>query len=237
MAALTLIAVSITTILGGGSVPTTVDNDFAEIVDNYNTFENVRIVDNTDVFPLVEKSEPEAVSVPAPPIEVPADALITFEASAVVVTPAPPPPPPPPAPAAPATVSRDASSRASSVGRAVGAPNGQIPGDALCSLSWDPASLLRCDAADALEAAAANGMPTVGMTDAYRSYASQVAVKASRGSFAATPGTSNHGYGVAIDVPEPARSWLHRNGAAYGWVNPGWAKTSKFEPWHFEFVR
>lgn len=80
----------------------------------------------------------------------------------------------------------------------------------------------------------ADGMPAVEITSTYRSYDQQVAVKASRGSWAARPGTSNHGYGVAIDTPEPARSWLHRNGAAYGWVNPAWAKTEKFEPWHFE---
>jgi LAS superfamily LD-carboxypeptidase LdcB len=79
-------------------------------------------------------------------------------------------------------------------------------------------------------------MPTVGMTDAYRSFDEQVAVKASRGGWAAKPGTSNHGHGVAIDIPEPARSWLHRNGASYGWVNPAWAKSEKYEPWHFEYV-
>ena len=52
----------------------------------------------------------------------------------------------------------------------------------------------------------------------------------------AKPGTSNHEGGDAIDVPEPTRTWLHRNGAAYGWINPAWAKrAATLEPWHFEY--
>lgn len=191
------------------------------------------LVAEMDVFE--PELEPRQRSAPLPgPITIPGDIKYVIETAPIAVTPAPPPPPPPPPPAPPAPTLVSASR--GSVERASHAPNGQIPADALCALSWDHASLLRCDAAAGLEAAAAAGMPLTGMTDAYRSYADQVAVKASRGSFAAKPGTSNHGYGVAIDIPEPARSWLHRNGAAYGWVNPAWAKSEKYEPWHFEFV-
>lgn len=149
-------------------------------------------------------------------------------ASTVTLPPPPPPPPPPPTPVFDV---------GAAVARAISAPNGQIPADALCGLSWDASALLRCDAAQALEAAAGAGMPTVAITSTYRSYADQVAVKAERGRFAATPGTSNHGHGVAIDMPEPARSWLHRYGAAYGWHNPAWAKDpARLEVWHFEYT-
>lgn len=52
----------------------------------------------------------------------------------------------------------------------------------------------------------------------------------------AVPGTSRHEGGKAVDVPEPTRAWLHKNGAKYGWINPPWAKKkATFEPWHFEY--
>jgi D-alanyl-D-alanine carboxypeptidase len=116
--------------------------------------------------------------------------------------------------------------------------NGQIPAEALCSLWWSPGDLLRCDAAAALDEAVSAGMPAVPLTDSYRSLADQYAVSASLGALAAPPGTSVHGLGRAIDVPEPARSWLAAQGSAFGWVNPAWALPggSKPEPWHFEFV-
>lgn len=34
----------------------------------------------------------------------------------------------------------------------------------------------------------------------YRSFSEQVSTKASRGKWAATPGTSNHGWGLAVDL-------------------------------------
>ena len=43
--------------------------------------------------------------------------------------------------------------------------------------------------------------------------------------------TSNHGFGNAIDVPEPGRSWIRKNSEKYGWYHgeaPG-------EKWHFTF--
>ncbi|GAB3176090.1 hypothetical protein GCM10027059_50410 [Myceligenerans halotolerans] len=118
-------------------------------------------------------------------------------------------------------------------------PNGRIPAELLCPIPWSPGDRLRCDAAAALNAAAEAGMPTVHLTDSYRSLAEQYAVAAERPGFAAPPGTSNHGLGIAIDVPEPARSWLAANGAAFGWINPAWALpggSGPYEPWHFEYV-
>lgn len=78
------------------------------------------------------------------------------------------------------------------------------------------------------------------LSDGYRTLSSQYATKRSRGYLAATPGTSVHGWGLAIDLCRidargPGKAWLEEHGEMWGWVNPGWAKTSKYEPWHFEY--
>jgi len=136
--------------------------------------------------------------------------------------------------------------------------NGQIPTDALrysstssylhpsASTAWDQL------AADAL----AEGFDLRGA--GYR--------PASAGG--ATAGRSNHGWGLAIDVSvlvpgqryrttaqafeSPEYAWLAANAAAYGWVNPAWAKPVSLggngkgghvgdgccflEPWHWEWA-
>jgi hypothetical protein len=178
-------------------------------------------------------STPDAPDPPPPsPVTVPSEATLSIETVASVVTPKPPPPPVVQQPVAQPGIDHTAA-----IARAKAAPNGQLPGDALCGLSFS-SGLLRCDASAALEAAVADGMPAVQLTSTYRSISDQIAVKASRGAWAAKPGTSNHGHGIAIDAPEPARSWLHRHGAAYGWVNPAWAQPggAKPEAWHYEFA-
>ena len=62
---------------------------------------------------------------------------------------------------------------------------------------------------------------------------------------AATPGSSNHGWGLAIDLcgaetnSSAAMGWLAENGPAYGWANPDWARrggSGAYEPWHWEYV-
>lgn len=168
---------------------------------------------------------------PVSPVTVPSEAAFFTEIAASAVVPKPPPPPPPVVVQQPAAQA----DHGNAIARARSAPNGQLPREALCGLSFS-SGLLRCDAAAALEQAVANGMPPVEITSTYRSLNDQRAVKASRGSWAAPVGSSVHGYGLAIDVPEPARSWLHRRGAEYGWTNPAWARPggSKPEPWHFE---
>jgi len=124
--------------------------------------------------------------------------------------------------------------------------NGQIPGDLLWGISWTDHEL-RADAAESLERlnsafAAAFGM-NLQINDGYRSYADQVAMKASRGYWAATPGHSNHGLAVAVDIGglsygNAMYRWLAENAGAYGWVNPDWAQAGgrKPEPWHWEYV-
>lgn len=166
------------------------------------------------------------------PVRVPADAELKAEHGVVDVKPAPEPVINTPAEVSIGKTRRD------DVVLTANYANGQIPAEALCSLWWSPGDLLRCDAAAALDDAVSAGMPAVPLTDSYRSLAEQYAVKASLGALAAPPGTSVHGLGRAIDVPEPARSWLAAHGSAFGWVNPAWAQPggSKPEPWHFEFI-
>ncbi|MFQ6172421.1 D-alanyl-D-alanine carboxypeptidase family protein [Oryzobacter sp. R7] len=128
-------------------------------------------------------------------------------------------------------------------------PNGMYPASALCPLWGAPGERLAPQAAAAFNAlskayAAQTGVPLC-VTDSYRSYAEQVTVKAKRGSFAATPGTSRHGLGRALDLcggvqrfDSPAHRWMKQNGPLYGWFHPSWAAAggSLPEPWHFEFA-
>jgi lysozyme len=73
-----------------------------------------------------------------------------------------------------------------------------------------------------------------GPISAYRSYAQQVEAKRLYGSNAATPGTSNHGLGLAIDIPGAAQqAMINRIGAKFGWQKK-WSDAS-WEPWHFKW--
>ncbi|WP_227748614.1 M15 family metallopeptidase [Oerskovia douganii] len=129
-----------------------------------------------------------------------------------------------------------------------GYSNGTIPESLLCSPSFAPGHLVRCDAAYQLEqlnvAYRAAFGTDISVTSSYRSFASQVAVKASKGYLAAAPGTSNHGMGQALDLGGGISSfgsaqyaWMRANAPAYGWDNPEWARQggSKPEAWHWEY--
>lgn len=84
-------------------------------------------------------------------------------------------------------------------------------------------------------------------TDGYRDYATQVQLKKEKGPYAATPGTSNHGWGLAFDLASnvnvdtsPEHRWMEQNAARFGFENPWWARNSTtadgmYEPWHWEF--
>ena len=54
--------------------------------------------------------------------------------------------------------------------------------------------------------------------------------------YAAIPGTSSHGYGLAVDIVNSGnknvRNWLAKNAASFGFV-----KEYDFEPWHFTYVK
>lgn len=124
--------------------------------------------------------------------------------------------------------------------------NGQLPSDQLCA-PWEGSVLLRADAARAMaelnRAYTARFGERMCITDGYRSYDLQVSTKAAKGYLAAAPGTSNHGWGLAVDLcPETYTGergeWLAANAPVAGWENPQWARAggSKYEPWHWEFV-
>lgn len=129
-----------------------------------------------------------------------------------------------------------------------GYANGTIPETLLCSPSFAPGHFLRCDAAHQLEqlnvAYRAAFGTDISVTSSYRSYATQVAVKAQKGYLAAPPGTSNHGMAQALDLGGGISSfgsaqyaWMRANAPAYGWDNPTWARQggSKPEAWHWEY--
>ncbi|WP_324277311.1 NlpC/P60 family protein [Blastococcus brunescens] len=84
-----------------------------------------------------------------------------------------------------------------------GYPNGLIPPSAMCPVGAG-SHTLRCDAAAAYRAmsaayAGAFGGP-ICITDSYRTYASQVNLYGRKPALAAVPGTSNHGWGLAVDL-------------------------------------
>jgi len=98
-----------------------------------------------------------------------------------------------------------------------------------------------------LEAARHDGVD-LDTTECYRPYDGQVEERAAWGVCAAKPGTSQHGWGKAIDFRDrrggltfasPGFKWLQANAAAYGWNHPGWARPGGSgcdEPWHWEWV-
>jgi len=128
-------------------------------------------------------------------------------------------------------------------------PNGRLPASALCPLYAAPGESLTRDASMAFNAMS-NAYQrwsgsTLCVTDSYRSYAEQVAVKLASPRFAATPGHSQHGLGLAVDFcggvqnfGDPAHLWMQRNAPLYGWFHPAWAEPSGGlpEPWHWEFA-
>ena len=129
-----------------------------------------------------------------------------------------------------------------------GYPNGQIPDSALCAPSFDAEARMRCDAAEQLEAMnieyKAHFGVNMSLTDTYRSYSGQVACLRTKGDLCATPGTSNHGYGVAIDFGggiqtfgTPQHKWMDEHAGSWQWVHPDWARNggNKPEAWHWEY--
>ncbi len=126
-----------------------------------------------------------------------------------------------------------------------GHTNGLIPPAALASIPGHPGVSLRPDAAHAaaalIAAAAADGVQLI-PGGGYRDYHTQVRLRSEKGRWAAQPGTSNHGWGLAIDwwamsFDSPGFAWLQANASRYGWNHPDWAGPygSLPEPWHWEY--
>jgi D-alanyl-D-alanine carboxypeptidase len=117
--------------------------------------------------------------------------------------------------------------------------NGRVPAGALTPIG-DGTHRLHAPAAHAFEqmsaAARADGI-AVGVTDSYRSYDAQVRLAEekglySQGGLAAEPGTSNHGWGLALDLDldDRAQAWMRSNGWRYGFV-----EDTPREPWHWTY--
>lgn len=119
--------------------------------------------------------------------------------------------------------------------------NGRIPAEALMPIGqgdhrlWTPAAIaFRQMAAHA----AADGV-TLRVSDSYRSLERQYELAERLGLYrdgglAAVPGTSDHGWGLSVDLDIDATTgaWLQANGARYGFVAdvPG-------ENWHWTYRR
>lgn len=127
--------------------------------------------------------------------------------------------------------------------------NGMLDPSTLCPLDDAPGHALRPDAAAAFNAMnaarEAEGLGPLCVGDSYRSYSAQVQVFASKPHLAAVPGSSNHGWGVAVDFScgvqtfgSPEHQWMQANAGRFGWFHPDWAQAggSRPEAWHWEFA-
>ena len=119
--------------------------------------------------------------------------------------------------------------------------NGKVPEAQLVEIGgagsgermWAPAAA----AYDRMTAAARADGVRFSVNDSYRSYGDQVDMAErkglrSQGGLAAAPGTSSHGWGLAVD--------LQLDGKALGWMRDnagrfGFAETVSGEPWHWGF--
>lgn len=138
-----------------------------------------------------------------------------------------------------------------------GFENGRIPENLLATVPWDGRIILRADATAALialnNAFRAEFGYNLPLNDGYRDYPNQVKARqdwCGRGNCngAADPGTSTHGWALAIDIGDrshrvigynhPTYLWLKANAARFGWAQPDWAEIGGRGPdeaWHWEF--
>lgn len=119
--------------------------------------------------------------------------------------------------------------------------NGRLSSDMLTPISQSGHRLAPFAANDwdaLVKAAASDGVP-ISITDSYRNFDQQVDLAARKGLYelgglAAVPGTSQHGWGMAVDVnvdTDPrVKAWLNENAHRFGWVSD-----VPREPWHYEW--
>ncbi|MCI2237742.1 M15 family metallopeptidase [Kineococcus sp. TRM81007] len=118
--------------------------------------------------------------------------------------------------------------------------NGKVPASALSSIGqgshrmWAPAA----QAFERMRAAAARDGVTFGVTDSYRSYDQQVDLARrkglySQGGLAAKPGTSEHGWGLSLDLDlsGSALAWMRAHADEYGF-----SENVPRESWHWTFT-
>lgn len=118
--------------------------------------------------------------------------------------------------------------------------NGRVPPAALEAIDatgthrlWGPAAR----AFRALQAEASAAGVRIGVTDSYRTLAGQERLAREKGLYrdgglAAVPGTSNHGWGLAVDLDldDAGQRWMRDNGWRFGFV-----EDVPREPWHWTY--
>lgn len=117
-------------------------------------------------------------------------------------------------------------------------PNGRVPEAQLVPVGGGHRLAAPAAAAFAdLQQAARSAGVSFGVTDSYRSLDQQVDLVRrkglySEGGLAARPGTSQHGWGLAVDLSLDARAqdWMRANGPRFGFV-----EDVPREPWHWTF--
>lgn len=136
--------------------------------------------------------------------------------------------------------------------------SGFVPSSELSKLgrNWGEASLQK-DAATsfrllAREFEAEFGKPLL-ITGGYRTFKAQQDLREEKGTLAATPGTSEHGWGMAVDISTNVVSgwnskeykWLLAHAEKFGWEKPEWSTLPGNDPeqdidykpelWHWEY--
>lgn len=118
--------------------------------------------------------------------------------------------------------------------------NGRLPREMLVPIAQNGHRLSpeAASSFDKMVTEASNAGVEISITDSYRNYDQQVDLAkrkglTSEGGYAAFPGTSQHGWGLAVDVnlTKPgSREWMEANASRFGWVGE-----VEREPWHYEF--
>lgn len=127
--------------------------------------------------------------------------------------------------------------------------NGRLPSRFLCTLPGESGEQLRADAALAFVRLASAYESDFGtaicVTDGYRTLAEQRVLRRSKPRFAARPGSSEHGWGSAVDFScgiqsfrSPQHAWMVQNAGRFGWYLPDWAQRggARPEPWHWQYT-
>ena len=143
--------------------------------------------------------------------------------------------------------------------------NGELPSDALVRIDSQyahPATYLLPEVVDDFNRMAKayfeHFKKKFPVTETYRSFPAQVDVKRRKPKKAGTPGTSFHGWAMAMDwgshgFHTAAYKWQLANGEKYNWINPCWARKkgsvsckdaicsgkpcgTKEEAWHIEHI-
>jgi len=109
--------------------------------------------------------------------------------------------------------------------------NGRLPAEVLCPIPFSPRFTMRCDVIDSL----------VDLNNAFRAHFGRDIVV--RSGYRANPGTSNHGWGLAVDFGGQMTqfhtaefNWMIANARQFGWGHAFWAVPGGLnpQPWHWE---